>query len=189
MVVDEWLAQDEDIAPESMPATRAANSAIDKVTPNFDGVVDMLAAYAGTDLISYRADGPDALVAQQAEAWDPYLAYAKEGLELDLRVTAGIIPIDQPEGTEAACQNRLKAFSVFELTAVHDLITLSGSYVVGMAAAGGHVDAEKAWADSTVDDRWQEAQWGFDEEASALLATRKESFLAADRFLVASRVT
>lgn len=187
MVIAEWQAQEEDIQPDTMPVTRAANSAIDKVTPNVAGIVDMLSAYAETDLISYRADAPEGLVALQAEAWDPYLGYAKDKLGVELRVTTGVIPIAQPEGTKESCQSHLGGFSIFELTAVHDLITLSGSFVIGLAAAQGYRLAEQAWNDSTVDDRWQEQQWGHDEEAAVLFETRKEAFHAADRFLAASK--
>jgi len=61
----EWDAQDGVIDPTSMPVTRSANAAIDKVSLQHGDVVDMLAAYAETDLLCHRADGPEALVARQ----------------------------------------------------------------------------------------------------------------------------
>ena len=43
------------IDPTTMPATRAANSAIDKVAPQHADVVALLAAYGENDLLCYRA--------------------------------------------------------------------------------------------------------------------------------------
>ena len=62
-IAAEWDAQQDVVRPDTMPVTRTANSAIDKVTPQARAVADMLADYGGTDLLSYRAEGPDELVA------------------------------------------------------------------------------------------------------------------------------
>ena len=43
-VASEWRAQVETVRPETMPYTRRANAALDKVTPQFQDVLNMLAA-------------------------------------------------------------------------------------------------------------------------------------------------
>ena len=75
-IAAEWDAQDDLVKPQTMPLTRAANSAVEKVTPQREDVIAMLADYGGTDLLSYRADGPAELVARQAAEWDPLLDWA-----------------------------------------------------------------------------------------------------------------
>ena len=80
MIADEWHAQDDVIRPDLMPATRRANTAIDKVRPHWGGVVDVIAAYGATDLLCYRAEGPDALMVRQTELWDPVLDWAERDL-------------------------------------------------------------------------------------------------------------
>ena len=67
----EWDAQEEIVDPTAMPWTRSANAALDKVAPERAGVVAHLADYAGTDLLSYRASGPETLIARQRDGWDP----------------------------------------------------------------------------------------------------------------------
>jgi len=57
--VEEWAAQETVIDPARMPLTRLANSIIDGVAYNRDAVIAEAANYAGTDLVCYRADGPD----------------------------------------------------------------------------------------------------------------------------------
>jgi len=57
-VAREWGEQVETVDPTTMPWTRSANAALDKVAPQRDEVTAHLADYAGTDLLSYRAAGP-----------------------------------------------------------------------------------------------------------------------------------
>ena len=68
-IAQEWDAQGEMVDPMTMPFTRMTNSAIDKVTTQFDEVVEHLASYAETDHLCYRAEGPEDLVARQKAAW------------------------------------------------------------------------------------------------------------------------
>ena len=53
-VAAEWTAQEGEIDPLSMPVTRSANAALDKVTAQHAEVAAMLAAYAETDTVSAR---------------------------------------------------------------------------------------------------------------------------------------
>jgi hypothetical protein len=96
-IAGEWAAQGEEIDPLSMPVTRSANSAIDRVATQHREVAEMLAAYAETDLLCHRADGPERLCDLQAEAWDPILDWAAERFGARLVPTTGILPSVQPE--------------------------------------------------------------------------------------------
>ena len=61
-----------------MPLTRLANAIIDGVAPQPQPVIDEIAKYLGSDLVCYRADTPEGLVATQAQHWDPIVAWARE---------------------------------------------------------------------------------------------------------------
>ena len=181
-IVAEWDAQEDVIDPRTMPVTRGANAAIDKVAVQHGEVADMLIAYGDSDLLCYRADTPEELVQQQSDAWDPFLDWAAETYGARLLPRTGVMHLPQ----DAAAVDRLGAevrkMTAFELAAFHDLVSLSGSLVLGLAAAKGLRPAEDLWEISRVDETWQESQWGVDEEAAALAAIKKESFLAAKRF-------
>ena len=82
-----------------MPLTGLANAAIDRVAPDPDAFARGLAAYGESDLLCYRAEGPAALVARQAELWDPLLAWARRRFDVDFEVVAGIIHRPQPPAT------------------------------------------------------------------------------------------
>lgn len=181
-VAAEWQAQDKTIDPETMPCTRAANSAIDKVMPQFDAVADMLAEYGGSDLLCYRAEGPDGLVDLQARNWDPLLEWARVTLSAPLVPTTGVMPVAQPADSLAALRRAVHALTAFELAAFHDLVALSGSLVIALAVSHRRVTPEGGWTLSRIDEDWQIALWGEDEEAAETAARKRAAFLQADRF-------
>ncbi len=182
-IAREWDAQEGTIDPRTMPFTRAANSAIEKVAPQRAEVADMLAGYGDSDLTCYRADSPEGLVARQAEAWDPLLDWAEATFGARLIPVEGVM--HQPQS--AAALDRLaaevRAMTHWELTGFHDLVALSGSLVIGLAAARDAWTPEDLWQRSRVDETWQEEQWGEDAEAAAMAAAKRQDFLQAHRFL------
>lgn len=188
LVAEEWDAQGDVIAPATMPMTRMANTAIDRVAAKHRDVADYLARYGETDLLCYRAeDGPLGLAGRQAAAWDPLLDWAASTFGARLWPTEGVMPIAQPREALDRLATVVAGHSAFELTALHDLVTLSGSLVLGLAAARGELPADDAWARSRLDEDWQIEQWGRDEEAEAAARNRREAFLAAHRFLRAAQ--
>ena len=178
----EWRAQTDEIDPDQMPVTRAANSALDKVTPQRDDVVAMLAEYGESDLLCYRADAPQELATRQAEAWDPLLDWARSALGADLIVTTGIMPQPQPDAACAALYAAIDTQTAHEITALHDLVALSGSLVIGLAAQQGVLPAEELWRRSRIDETWQEEHWGVDEDAAAFAVRKRGDFLNAFDF-------
>jgi chaperone required for assembly of F1-ATPase len=182
-VAAEWMAQGDRPDPATMPLTRAANSAIDKVVPQRAAVVDAVAAYGEADLLCYRAAGPAALVARQAAAWDPLLHWADTGLGAPLVTVTGVMFQPQPETSLRRLHARVAAFDPFALTALSDLLALSGSLVIGLAVAEGRLDAAAAWEIAHIDEAWQAEQWGADAEAEAALARKRQDFLLARRLL------
>lgn len=182
-IAAEWDAQADVIDPGAMPLTRAANSAIERVAPRFDAVADMLADYGGTDLLCYRADHPVELVLRQAEGWNPWLDWARDTLGAPLRVTQGVIPVAQDRAALARLRARLGSLSPWQLTALHDLVTLSGSLVLGLAVLDGRLDAEAAHRLSRLDEEHQAEIWGRDEEADAAAEGRLQALRNAARLL------
>lgn len=181
-VASEWQAQEGQVRPETMPVTRSANSALDKVASQFDEVTEMLAAYGGTDLLCYRATAPEALVARQAQAWDPVLAWAARRFEAPLETTAGVMHQAQPETSLTRLANHVRGFSPFQVAGFHDLVAISGSLILGLGVTEGHLLPEEAWELSRLDETWQIEQWGADEEAAEIEAFRRTAFLQAARF-------
>lgn len=181
-VAAEWQAQAGKVDPETMPFTRTANSAIDKVAPQQDAVAAMLTSYGGSDLLCYRAEGPEDLVARQAEAWDPILDWAAQRLGARLVVTTGVMPVDQPGESLAGLYQCVCGLDPFKLSAFHDLVALSGSLILALAVTQKRLTVQAAWTLSRIDEDWQNSLWGEDEEAAEVTARKRAAFLQADRF-------
>ncbi|WP_298258328.1 ATP12 family protein [uncultured Litoreibacter sp.] len=180
----EWDAQSEKIDPLTMPVTRAANAALDKVSAQHDEVVDMLAAYGDSDLLCYRADGPDGLIAKQAQGWDSLIDWAATDLGAPLQLRSGIMHEPQEAKTLSTLRGHVAQFDAFRLTAFHDLVAITGSLILGLAVTRGRLSAEQAWDLSRIDEEWQVAQWGRDDEAEAQAAIKKRDLIRADEFFV-----
>lgn len=186
-IAAEWRAQGEKIDPVTMPFTRSANAAIDKVAPQFEEVAEMIAAYGDSDLICYRADRPRALVERQAAAWNPLMDWAATTLGAPLQARVGVMHRPQDGDSLAMLATHVRALTPFELTALHDLVTLSGSLVIGLAAFRGLHPADELWGRSRIDETWQAEVWGADEEAVRTEAIKRSAFLHASAFLATLR--
>ncbi|WP_264212207.1 ATP12 family chaperone protein [Leisingera thetidis] len=181
-IAAEWAAQTESVDPLSMPCTRSANAAIDKVTHQHREVAAMLAEYGDSDLLCYRAAAPAELTLRQAQEWDPVLDWAAEALGARLQLREGVLHQPQHTAALAVLAERVHALTPFQLAAFHDLVGISGSLILGFAAAQGWRSADAIWQLSRLDERWQEEQWGVDEEAQAAAAVKRQEFLHAKRF-------
>ncbi|MFT6458767.1 ATP12 family chaperone protein [Pseudophaeobacter arcticus] len=181
-IAAEWDAQVEGIKPETMPYTRSANAAIDKVANQQAEVADMLADYGDSDLLCYRADSPQELVMRQAEHWDPALDWAKETLGACLETRQGLRHARQDPEALAVLRDAVHDLNNFQLAAFHDLVSMSGSLVLGFAAARNWRTADDIWQISRLDETWQEEQWGVDEEAQETAELKRTAFLHAKSF-------
>lgn len=181
-IAGEWDEQDGVVDPTSMPFTRSANAAIDKVADQRTEVAALIAAYGETDLLCYFAEGPDALIERQEAGWRPYLDWAESALGARLKTGAGVMHVPQSAGATARLSEAVHDLRIFSLTAFHDMVALTGSLVLGLSAAHGHSSPEEIWAISRIDEDWQSEQWGEDDEAMTMSAAKKAAFLHACRF-------
>lgn len=186
-VAGEWQNQPEMIDPLAMPLTRAANSAIDRVAPAREGVIAMLAEYGETDLLCYRAEAPGALAERQAAGWDPLLDWAAQTLGARLVCGVGVMHVAQPEASLNALRAAVEPLDAFALTGLYDLVTLSGSLIIGLAAERRAQAPDRLWDLSRIDESWQAEQWGEDAEAAAAAEEKQRSFLRAARFVALAR--
>ena len=165
-IAAEWDAQDEDIRPLSMPMMRLTATAIDRIGRERAAIVDGVAAYGGSDLLCYRAEGPDSLVARQAAAWQPLLDWVAEAHDARLAVTQGIGHVAQDEAALDALRAAVEALDDHRLAAVSQLTASCGSLVTALAVEAGRIGAEQAIEASQLDEDWQAEQWGQDREAA-----------------------
>lgn len=182
-VAAEWRAQGDEVLPATMPLTGLANAAIDRVAPDPAAFAAGLAQYAQGDLLCYRADGPDTLVARQAAAWDPPLDWARTRYDVPFAVTAGIVHVAQAGETVARLSAAVAARDAFTLAGLSPLVTISGSLVLALMVAEGAIEADAAFDAAHLDEAWQVERWGEDALATQARDNRRRDFHAAARFL------
>jgi chaperone required for assembly of F1-ATPase len=179
-IAEEWERQRETIDPADMPLTRLMNSAIDGVAHTMAETRADILGYAGADLLCYRAEAPDTLVARQAHVFDPVLRWAAESLGAPFHMTAGIVHVAQPPGALAAVGAALDAYDdPTALAALSVMTTLTGSALLALAVARGFLKPEAAWRAAHIDEDFQAERWGVDAEAAARREARRREFEAA----------
>ncbi|MEM6667425.1 MAG: ATP12 family protein [Pseudomonadota bacterium] len=179
----EWAAQDSHIFPETMPVTRLANSIIDGVLDRKTEVADVIAEFAGTDLLCYRADTPEGLVQKQNTAWNPVLDWVADTFGARPVLIEGIMHQSQPPQMLAAIRQHLVSLDGYTVGALHVVTTLTGSVFLAMSLHARVLTADQVWDAAHVDEDWQFQAWGSDAEAMERRAKRRQDFDAASLFI------
>lgn len=179
-VAEEWSGQDKHLDPATMPLTRLAYVAIDRVSDKPDAVIDEIVKYAGNDLVFYRAAEPEGLVAMQNEKWNPVVDWASETFGARFILAEGIVHMPQAEPALLAVRHSAEKLSrPFALAATASATNIAGSALIALALAQGALSANDAWNAAHVDEYWNIGQWGEDREAQQRLAVRHAEFSAA----------
>jgi chaperone required for assembly of F1-ATPase len=166
LVAAEWAAQTDVVEMATMQATRLANTAIETIGASREAVADQVAQYAGSDLICYFAEGPQALVERQEAAWTPLMAQAAAEDGLVLERASGVLHRAQPPATLERARQIALAQDDFALAGLAFGAALFGSAVLAVALLRGWRAGDEAFDLSRVDEAYQESQWGVDEEAA-----------------------
>jgi chaperone required for assembly of F1-ATPase len=182
-IAAEWDAQGDKIEPHLMPLTGLANAAIDRVAPDPAAFASKLAEYGESDLLCYRAEGPQSLVERQDRVWDPLLGWARTRFSIEIETTAGVMHRRQPPETVEQLGRAVAARGPFQLAGLSPLVTIAGSLIIALALAEGAIGLETAWDAAILDEAWQAEQWGADPLAAASLENRRREFEAAYLFL------
>ncbi len=178
----EWDAQKDAIDPARMPLTRLANVVIDAVADAPAAVAEDVAKYLGSDLVCYRAEAPEGLVARQSEHWDPVLVWTRDKLGAHFIQVQGVTFAAQPAAALAAARAGLPA-GPWQLAAVSSITALTGSALLALALLHNALDVDTAWTAAHVDEDWQMQQWGRDEIALAARDFRFAEMQAAAKVL------
>lgn len=182
-IADEWAAQQDRVLPETMPLARLAIAAIDGVGGDREAALQRMLAYAETDLLCYRADGPADLVARQEACWRPLLDWIRGACGASFKVTSGVMPVSQSPTTALALRAALEPFDGMEIAALVSATTATGSIILALALAAGCVDAEEAFAAAMLDETYQAERWGEDAEAETRRQAIRREIEAAATFL------
>lgn len=182
LVAEEWDAQGEFLDAATMPATRLASTAIDRIGQAREPVAEEIAAYAGSDVVCYLADHPTPLVQRQVREWSPWRDWAAREMGVALESVAGVV--HKPQSPEAIARVKAHALTLddFRLTGLATAVPLLGSAVLGLALERGALSGAAAFDLSRIDEAFQEEQWGVDAEAAERTAARRAEAELLDRW-------
>jgi chaperone required for assembly of F1-ATPase len=184
-IAAEWqkIPDKAEINVSHLPLTRLAATAIDRVSSQRERVIEDTAKYAGSDMLCYRAPAPSSLVERQRETWQPLLDWAAERYGVTLVVAEGTTFVAQPADALARLRDVVATHGDLALSALYNLTHISGSLVIALAVAEGHLPADKAFAAAQLDELYQIERWGEDPTATLRHDNIRHDIEAGARFL------
>ncbi len=177
---DEWANQVDVIDPRTMPVTRLINTAIDGVAIEAQAVFEDILRFSSSDMLCYRAESPENLVLRQQREWDPVLDWAANLHGARFELIEGVMPKEQPREATAAFSSALRKYDTpIELAVLHTVTTLTGSAILALAFAEGHLPPEDIWKLAHLEEDWTNEHWGEDAEAQNRREKRHADFQAS----------
>ena len=93
------------------------------------------------------------------------------------------MPGNQDQESISKLRNAVDKFDDYQLSGLHTLVTVSGSLVLGLAAAYNQSPLDDIINASFLDDLWQQDKWGYDEEVTVRLNNHRKLIEDAHHYL------
>lgn len=186
-IAAEWDAQAGEVRPETMPLTRLANTANDRVAAQRQTAIAELMRFVANDLLCFRAPEPERLVNLEDAAWDPLLEWFAGQYGVGLKTRAGIAPVQQDPDDLGTLESFVLRFDDFALTGIVASAQLLGSAVLALGLFERRIDADQAIAAADVDTAYQQQVWGEDPELTARNHKRLNELSVIAQFLDLAR--
>lgn len=138
LIAQEWIAQDKDILPDTMPLTQLLVTAMDRVRKERPDIQDTVLRYLDTDLLCYRATEPVALVKTEEAARDPWLRWFEKQYGVSLGTTTGLIALRHDDRAHAQAGQVVRALDLWSFTVLQMVVSVTGSLVLALAFVSGH---------------------------------------------------
>lgn len=182
-VAEEWRAQTKFIDPDTMPLTRLASIAQDRVPLDRAMLIDDIVRYAETDLVCYHAPGSEALGRLQHATFEPLLEWARISYALDFSTTNAIMPIEQSPQTLNNARALIEQTTDLELAGLAMMVPLLGSFVLAIAIWKQRIDVDQALKAARLDEDLHALKYGEDAEAAAAWKSKEKDIRASAFFL------
>jgi chaperone required for assembly of F1-ATPase len=186
-IAGEWRIQGDEIAPQSMPMLRLANTAIDGIGPSREAVIAAILRFGEHELLCYHAEYPAELAARQVAAWTPMLDWVETRYGIRLATGTGLAHIAQPPEASERLRHAIAAHDDFALAALHVMASITGSLVLALALSEEAVNPAQAFQLSRIDEDYQAERWGADAEGVSRAQALAHEMDVAMAFLVAAR--
>jgi chaperone required for assembly of F1-ATPase len=179
----EWRAQGKTPRKETMPFTRIACIALDLASDRRAEASADILSYCDTDTICYRAGDVPELLARQSALLDPVAAWAQQRFGIDPAITHGVMPAAQRPDSRMKITAAVAAYDIWRFAVFASLVKPLSSIILSLAVMEKHLDAERAFYLSQLEEAHETGIWGKDAEKEAKTQSLKQDVLAAERFL------
>ena len=159
-LLKEWSSIQDDINFHNMPVTQICFASLDRKRKEKIILLNKLTEYGMTDLLFYRDISGTELEKLQSKKWDKLLDWTQNEFNIDFKVVNGIMPVEQPKENYNTFFNELEKLDCISLTALSDIVTLSGSLILGLLLLKKKIISKQAWSLAKVDEEWQRSKWG-----------------------------
>lgn len=183
----EWAKQGEMIDPEHMPTVRLINSAIEAGDDRVPALRAEVVKYAANDLLLYRADSPQSLVAEQEKHWDAALVKLARHFGIGFQPTVGIIHQPQPKSTLERLTGAVADIGLIESVAMVSLVGITGSGLLVIGHRERLLTPDDVWTAAHVDEDHNVRLWGAVDEATTRRQKKRVDYDAALKVLEAIR--
>ena len=179
----EWAGLHHEINYQKMPFTRTSFITLDRSENENVELKKKIVGYGMSDLFCYWAERGSDLEDIQAKRWGPLIEWVQIELRSTLRITHSLMPIKQSIGVERGWIKLLEPVQTFALTALGELVALSGSLIIGLGLQKEKISPENAWQLIRIDEEWQRDKWGRLDEHKKEDRINKSAFMHSCRVL------
>ena len=165
-VLREWDQNSDNINKDDLVFYGVLSTAIDKVNLEKDAYVNDIIDFIDTDLICYRAESPNDLIALQNKSWNPILLLIEKYIDVKIKVFKGIMPSNQDQKVHTEIKKLISNLSDVQISVLHRITNLIGSIFLSLCILKKDLLKEDAFECSFLDELWQAKNWGHEEDAS-----------------------
>lgn len=188
LVAAEWDAQGDTVIAASMPLTQLLTTTIDRKALRAQIEAEMM-PYLNGDLLCYRADEPEALVAEQDMLWNPWLDWFAYRYGVSLLTTNTLVRLDQPDAAHTAVRAAVSAMDDHMFTAMHTAVSMTGSMVLGLALTQGAITPEDAMRAALCEEFFYERIHDLERHGLDPIEEKRRASLARDLAAVRDYIT
>ena len=164
-IANEWSIVQTEIIIEQMPIFSLATTAIDRVASQQSTLIKEMQNYIMNDLLCYRESEDTKLQEHQSKNWGPWLKWSKINFNFNLKITKGVMPINQDECNSNLLLNLISQMDIWHFTCFVKVTSHTGSAILALAFIKKQLTTDELFSLCFLDELYQIERWGEDEEA------------------------
>jgi chaperone required for assembly of F1-ATPase len=176
----EWDAQGDKINHNTMPVTQLLNTKQDRISGQRSVLEDELLKYINTDLLCYRADTPEELVARQDKIWQPHLGWFSKQYGAEFQTTCGLGALKQDDAIHERITGEIRALDDDRFTLVQMITPACGSIILALAFIKGAASADDLLACAYLEEDYKYDLYNEQLHGGDPLTEKKKAILRRD---------